>query len=166
MAVPDSKELFEEFISVFSGSSSLLDSLLPPLLFLIINAAFGFQPALWASLGIGAVIIILRLLRRQKAVFALGGLSAALLAIGLRYLLDSAQAFFLPAFINGSLTTLVLLISIIVKRPAVAFTSALTRRWPLRWYWYPRVRPTYGEVNAIWVVYSALKLAVQVVLYR
>jgi len=164
--MPDSKELFEEFKSVFSGSSSLLDSLLPLLLFLIINAAFGFQPALWASLGIGAVITILRLLRRQKAIYALGGLGAALLAICLRYLLDSAQAFFLPAIINGSLTTLVLLTSILVKRPAVAFTSALTRRWPLRWYWHPRVRPAYGEVTAIWVVYSLLKLAVQVVIYR
>ncbi|MDP2965839.1 MAG: DUF3159 domain-containing protein [Pelolinea sp.] len=164
--MPDSKELFEEFKSVFSGSNSLLDSLLPPLLFLIINTAFGFQPALWASLGIGAVITILRLLQRQKASYALGGLSAALLAIGLRYLLNSAQAFFLPAIINGGLTTLVLLISILVKRPAVAFTSALTRRWSLGWYWHPRVRPAYSEVTAIWVVYFALKLAVQVLLYR
>ena len=163
--MPDSKELFKEFKSVFSGSNSLLDSLLPPLLFLIINAAFDFQPALWASLGIGTVITILRLLQRQKAVYALGGLGAALLAIGLRYLLNSAQAFLLPTIINGGLVTLALLVSIIIKRPAVAFTSALTRRWPLDWYWHPHVRPAYSEVTAIWVVYSALKLAVQVMLY-
>ena len=164
--MPDSKELFEEFKSVFSGNNSLLDSLFSPFLFLVINSAFGFQPALWASLGIGVVITVLRLLRRQKAVYALGGLGAALLAIALCYLLKSAQAFFLPTIINGGLVTLALLTSIIIKRPAEAFTSALTRRWPLDWYWYTSVRPAYSEVTAIWVVYSTLKLAVQVFLYK
>jgi len=164
--MPDSKELFEEFRSVFSGSNSLLDSLLPPLLFLIINAVFGFQPALWASLGIGAIITGLRLLRRQKIAFALGGLGAALLAIGLRYLLNSSQAYFLPTLINDSLIMLALLVSTIINRPAVAFTSAFTRRWPLDWYWHAQVRPAYSEVTAIWVVFYALKIAIEFVLFR
>ena len=164
--MPDSKELFEEFRSVFSGSNSLLDSLLPPLLFLIINAVFGFQPALWASLGIGAIITGLRLLHRQKIAFALGGLGAALLAIGLRYLLNSSQAYFLPTLINDSLIMLALLVSTIINRPAVAFTSAFTRRWPLDWYWHAQVRPAYSEVTAIWVVYYALKIAIEFVLFR
>jgi len=164
--MPDSKELFEEFRSVFSGSNSLLDSLLPPLLFLIINAVFGFQPALWASLGIGAIITALRLLHRQKIAFALGGLGAALLAIGLRYLLNSSQAYFLPTLINDSLIMLALLVSTIINRPAVAFTSAFTRRWPLDWYWHAQVRPAYSEVTAIWVVYYALKIAIEFVLFR
>ena len=164
--MPDSKELFEEFRSVFSGSNSLLDSLLPPLLFLIINAGFGFQPALWASLGIGAIITGLRLLRRQNIAFALGGLGAALLAIGLRYLLNSSQAYFLPTLINDSLIMLALLVSTIINRPAVAFTSAFTRRWPLDWYWHAQVRPAYSEVTAIWVVFYALKIAIEFVLFR
>jgi hypothetical protein len=164
--MPDYRELLDEFKSVISGSNSLLDSLVPPVLFLIINIMFGFQPALWASLGIGAGITLLRLFRKQKPLYALGGLGAALLAIGLRYLLNSAQAFFLPTLINSALTIIILIVSIIIQRPAVAFTSAVTRRWPLGWYWHPRVRPAYTEVTAMWVVYSIIKLAVQLFLYR
>jgi hypothetical protein len=164
--MPDSKELFEEFKSVFSGSNSILDSLLPPLLFLIINAIFGFQIAIWASLGIGVVITVLRLLRKQKIAFALGGLGAALLAIGLRYLLNSSQAFFLPTLINDGLILLVLMISTFINRPAVAFTSAFTRRWPLDWYWHEKVRPAYSEVTIIWIAYYALKLAILLFVYR
>lgn len=164
--MPDSKELLEELRSVFSGGNSLLDSFFPPILFLVINAAFGFQAAMISSLLSGAMIMISRLLRKQKFVYALGGISAAGLAIGMRYLLNSTSAFFLPNLINGGLTTLVLLISILVKRPAVAFTSALTRRWPLEWYWHPKVRPAYAEVTAIWVVFSGIKLAIQWFLYR
>ncbi len=143
-----------------------MDSFFPPILFLVINAAFGFQAAMISSLLSGAMIMISRLLRKQKFVYALGGISAAGLAIGMRYLLNSTSAFFLPNLINGGLTTLFLLISILVKRPAVAFTSALTRRWPLEWYWHPKVRPAYAEVTAIWVVFSGIKLAIQWLLYR
>jgi len=162
----DRKELFEEFRSVFSGGNSLLDSFLPPLLFLVINALFGFQQALWASLGIGIVITVLRLFRRQKIAFALGGLGAALFAIGLRYFLNSSKAFFLPTLINDGLIMLALLLSILVNRPAVAFTSAITRRWPLNWYWHERIKPAYTEVTFIWVAYYALKLLILYIVYR
>jgi len=92
--MPDSKELLEELRSVFSGGNSLLDSFFPPILFLVINAAFGFQAAMISSLLSGAMIMISRLLRKQKFVYALGGISAAGLAIGMRYLLNSTSAFF------------------------------------------------------------------------
>jgi len=164
--VPDSKELLEELRNVFSGSKVLLDSALPPLLFLIIHAVFGFQAAMISSLVMGAAIAFFRITRGQKVWYALGGIGAAGLAIGLRYMLNSTTAFFLPTLINGGLTTLVLLVSILVRRPAVAFTSALTRRWPLEWYWHPRVSPAYSEVTAIWVVFSGIKLGIQALLYR
>ena len=125
-----------------------------------------FSKHLWASLGIGMVITALRLLRRQKIAFALGGLGAALFAIGLRYFLNSSKAFFLPTLINDSLIMLALLVSIIVNRPAVAFTSALTRRWPLNWYWHEQIRPAYTEVTYFWVVYYALKLLILYMVYR
>jgi len=165
-SMPDSKELLEELKSVFSGSHALLDSALPPLLFLITNAIFGFQAAMISALVIGAGITGFRIARGQKIWYALGGIGAAGLAIGLRYLLDSTTAFFLPTLINGGLTTIVLLVSILAKRPAVAFTSVLTRRWPLEWYWHPKVRPAYAEVTAIWVVFSGIKLAIQALLYQ
>ena len=164
--MPDSKELIKEFKSVVSGSNSFLDSIIPPLLFLIINAILGFQPALWSYLAIGVFISLLRLLHKQKAIFALGGLGAALVAIGLRYFLNSSQAYFLPTVFNDGLIMLALLISTVIKRPAVAFTSALTRRWPLEWYWHEKVRPAYSDVTIIWVVYYGLKLVIQYMLFR
>jgi len=90
----------------------------------------------------------------------------ALLAGGLARLLDYASAYYLPALVNGAATVIILLVSNLLKRPAVAFTSYITRRWPLEWYWHPRVRPAYSEVTAIWVVFFAIKVAVQYYLYR
>jgi uncharacterized membrane-anchored protein YitT (DUF2179 family) len=164
--MPVYKELLEQFKLVFSGRNSIFDSVIPPLLFMLTNALYGLTPALWVAFGSSLLCILLRLIRRERFRNALLGAGATGLAVGLAMLLRSAQAFFLPSLLNGALTVLVLLLSLVFKRPAVAFTSYLTRRWPLGWYWHARVRPAYSEVTAIWAVYSALKLAFQYYFYR
>lgn len=161
----DFKELFEEFKSVVFGNYALVDSVLPPILFFIVNAVFGFSEAVWVSLGAGLFIAVLRIIRGQKLWYALAGLGAALLAVGLRFLLDRTEAFFLPTIISGGLTTVIFFLSILIKRPAVAFTSHIARQWPLEWYWHPKVRPAYSEVTAFWAFFSAIKLAGQVYFY-
>jgi hypothetical protein len=160
------RELLEELKLVFSGRNSILDSILPPLLFVLVNALFGLMPALWSAFGSSLLFTLLRLIRRQPIGYALLGAGATALAGGLALLLKRADAFFLPSLVNGALTVLVLLLSLVFKRPAVAFTSSVTRRWPLEWYWQERVRPAYSEVTAIWAVYSVLKLALQYYFYR
>ena len=60
----------------------------------------------------------------------------------------------------------VTLASVLVRRPLVAWTSYLARRWPLKWYWHPRVRPAYSEVTLAWAVVFGLRLWLQALLYR
>ncbi len=164
MASP--KELIEELKLVFSGRNSILDSLIPVVLYIIVNAVYGITMAPWVALGCSLVIVILRLVRRQPLWYALGGIGAVLLAIGSALFLKRAEAYFLPALVNGALTTVILTASIIVKRPAVAFTSSAVRRWPLAWYWHPRVRPAYSEVTAIWAVFSGIKFGIQLYFFN
>jgi hypothetical protein len=166
MKMPVYKELLEQFKLVFSRRNPIFDSVIPPLLFMLTNALYGLTPALWVAFGSSLLFTLLRLIRRQRLGNALLGAGATALAVGLVLLLKSAQAFFLPSLVNGALTVLVLLLSLAFKRPAVAFTSYLTRRWPLQWYWHERVRPAYSEVTAIWAVYSAVKLVFQYYFYR
>jgi hypothetical protein len=48
----------------------------------------------------------------------------------------------------------------------VAWTSFITRRWPLEWYWHPRVRPAYSEVTIAWTLFFALRTLVQFSLFQ
>jgi len=84
------------------------------------------------------LITILRLFRSQKLWYALAGLGAALLAVGLWFVLDRTEVFFLPAIINGGLTTFILYLPILIKRSPMAFASHLAWRWTLGWYWLPK----------------------------
>jgi prepilin signal peptidase PulO-like enzyme (type II secretory pathway) len=160
------KELFDELKLIFSGRNSLLDALLPLLIFVLANALFGSQIAIWAALGASLIFTVLRLVKHQPAKYALGGMGTTLLAAGLAFLSGRAETYFLPSLVNGAVMVILLLVSLIVKRPAVAFTSYLTRRWPLDWYWHPRIRPAYSQVTAIWVIYSLAKLLIQLILFQ
>lgn len=160
------RELIEEFRTVVAGRSNLLDSILPPTLFLLANGLLGFDYALWGALSAGVLITVLRLWRRQPLGYALAGLGAAGLAILISRLLGRAEGYFLPGMLGGGLTAVLCLVSVLVRRPLVAWTSYITRRWPLDWYWHPRVRPAYSEVTWLWTVFFGLRLWLQFRLFQ
>ena len=159
------RELLEEFRSVM-GKVGLLDTILPPILFLLLNGLAGFTAAMIGALGLSFVIAILRLRRGQSLVYALAGLGSVGLAIALALLLGRSEGFFLPGIVNGGLTVALALVSLLIRKPMVAWTSYLARRWPLDWYWHDQVRPAYSEVTAAWLIYFAAKLFWQVTLFQ
>ena len=57
-------------------------------------------------------------------------------------------------------------VSVLVNRPMVAWTSILTRRWPREWYWHPRVLPAYNEVTIFWAVAFAAQLGLEYWFYQ
>ena len=159
-------ELLEELRLVLAGRSNVLDSILPPLVFLIVNAFLGFEAAMWGSLVVASLITLLRLRRRQSLWYALGGFGGVAFAVLVSRVLGRAEGFFLPGIISGALTVAVCLVSVLAGRPAVAWTSYLVRRWPLGWYWHPRVRPAYSEVTWLWVAFFGLRLLLQFNLFQ
>ncbi len=159
------RELLEEFRLVL-GRGSLLDAILPPVIFLIINSIFGFQAAMWASLGPAVLIAAHRLWRGQSILYALAGIGSVGLAIAIVWFLGRAEGYFLPNLVSGGMTFALSLISLLIRRPLVAWTSFIARRWPLDWYWHSRVRPAYGEVTLAWTVFFAARLLWQVSLFQ
>ena len=159
------RELLEEFRLVL-GNGSLLDAILPPVIFLIVNSIFGFQAAIWSSLGLAVVIAGLRLGRGQSLLYALAGIGSVGLAISIVWLLGRAVGYFLPNLVSGGMTLALSLVSLIIRRPFVAWTSFIARRWPLDWFWHPKVRPAYTEVTIAWTIFFAARLFWQYSLYQ
>jgi hypothetical protein len=160
------RELVEEFRTVVVGRANLIDAIVPPLLFVVLNALFGFQSALWGALVVAALLALLRLIRRQPLRYALGGLGGVVLAVAIALLLDQAAGYFLPNIITGMATAILAAVSVMAGRPLVAWTSYLARRWPVKWYWHPRVRPAYSEVTLVWAVFIALRASFQLFLFQ
>ena len=160
------RELFEEFRAVVAGGQSMLDAILPPIVFLALNGLMSFQAAMIGALILSVVIAVFRLSKKQPLWYALAGVGSVLVAIALVWILGSAQGFFLPGLVSGSMTLLLAILSLVIRRPMVAWTSYLSRRWAWDWYWHPRVKPAYDEVTFAWVVFFAARLYLQFAAYQ
>jgi hypothetical protein len=159
------QELLDEFRLVL-GNGGLIDAILPPVIFLLVNGLFGFQAAMWTSLGLAVLIAALRLLRGQTLLYALAGIGSVGLAIAIVWFLGREEGYFLPNLVSGGMTFTLALVSLFIRRPLVAWTSFIARRWPLEWYWHPRVRPAYSEVTIAWTVFFALRSVWQTSLFQ
>ncbi len=158
-------ELAGEFRAVVVERGHILDAIVPPLIFLILNAILGLQGAIWGSLGFALLLTVARLVKGDRLGYAVGGVAATGVAILSARLSDRAAGYFLPGLITGSLTALACLLSVIVGWPLVALTSHVVRKWPLRWYRHPQVQPAYNEVTLAWAAYFTLRLALQSYLF-
>jgi hypothetical protein len=155
------REVIEEFRSVVLGRGGIVDAVLPPLAFLVANVLAGTSAGMVAALLTASGFVAFRLIRRQSFVYALLGLGSSLLAFVLSQVLQRAEIFFLPDLITNLALAAISLLSIVLRRPLVAWTSHLVRRWPRQWYWHARVLPAYNEITLAWAVYFLAQALLQ-----
>jgi hypothetical protein len=155
-------ELLEELKLVLSGRGTrLFDSFFPLLIFLIANPLVGLNYALFGSLIVAGLSAIYRIIQKESLVYALGGLGGVLLAAVFVKLSGSETGFFLPGLISGTITVVLCTLSVVVNRPLAVWSSFIVRRWPLDWYWHPKVLPAYREVTIFWALAFAGRLILE-----
>ena len=159
-------ELLQEFRTVFSGRTNTADTIIPPLLYALVNMLAGLVPATISALILAVILTVLRLVRKQSWLYAFSGLVLTLSAIGLAWYTHDAASFFLPDLITSGTLLAAALLSIGARKPLAAWTSHLTRAWPREWYWLPNICPAYTEVTWMWAAFIAGRLAVQYTLYQ
>jgi hypothetical protein len=159
-------ELLQEFRTVFSGRGNTLDTIIPPLLYALVNMLAGPLPAVLSAVILAAILTVLRLVRKQSWLYALSGLVLTLLAAGLAWFTQNAASFFLPDLITSGTLLAAALLSIWFKKPLAAWSSHLTRAWPKEWYWLPNIRPAYTEVTWMWAAFIAARLIAEYLLYQ
>jgi hypothetical protein len=144
----------------------LADSVLPPVVFVVANAAAGLTWASGASLALAAGLLAYRLARGQRLLYAASGLGGVVVGVGLALLTRDAAGYFLPGIVTNATFAVACVLSILLRRPLIALTSAAIYGWPLRWYWHPRVRPAYSEITWAWAALYAGKALLQAQLAR
>lgn len=146
-------------------SGATVDALLPPIIFAIVNAQFGLAPGAIAAISLSLILVIIRLVKKQRWLYALAGLLLVGVASGLSLLTQNATNYFIPAIAASLLLTLAAIISNLINKPLAAWASHLTRGWPLDWFWRVDIKPAYKEVTWAWAVFFLLRLTLQVYLF-
>lgn len=158
------KELLSEFRTVLKGSK-FIDTILPPLSFILVNYFGGLVPAIISALLVVFGIVLYRLNQKNTTQYAAFGAAGVLIAVVLAWVSGKAEGFFVPSLISSGGTVLLCLVSLIIQRPLTALSSMITRRWPSDWYWHPKVLPAYMETTLLWTLFFALRFWWQIRLF-
>ncbi|MFC1600527.1 DUF3159 domain-containing protein [Patescibacteria group bacterium] len=153
-------EIIDELKKVFFGKYNILDFVLPPVIYFLGLQLFSQALALLLSLAFSLLLFLWRLKNKESLMSLLLGLSGAVAVYIYSLYSGNITGFFLPDIATDAIISSTCLISIVIKKPLVSYTSYISRRWPINWYWHPKVRPAYSEVTILWLIFFSFKFVV------
>ncbi len=101
------------------GWRGMVDATLPTIAFIVANSLDGLRTGIWAALGAAVLVFLLRLVRRETVQQAVSGLFAVGIAVAIAAFTGQARDFYVPGIIRNAGLALVLLGSVVVRRPLV-----------------------------------------------
>ncbi len=149
------------------GWRGILDSSLPAITFLILYTLDrqNLSRAIIGSVAVGAVLAIIRLVRRESLLQVGGGFLGIAVSALVASFTGQAADFFLPGILINALYGAGALISIMVGWPILGLMLGGIMGDFTGWRSDVELRRTYATATWIWVGVFGLRLVVQVPLY-
>ncbi len=153
--------------NAIGGWRGLIDGSLPSLVFLIVFLVTGQQlmPAVWGAVIAGALIAVLRLVRRQSLQQVLSGFIGVAFCAWFASRTGNAEDFYLPGLLVNVAYGTVLAISCLVGHPLLGYGVGAATGDVTGWRRVPEQRRAYALATWFFVAVFALRLLVQVPLY-
>lgn len=105
------------------GWRGMVDATVPTVAFIVANSLDGLRTGIWAALGTALLIFVLRLVRRESIQQAISGLFAVGIAVAIAAASGQARDFFVLGILRSAVVGVVLLGSVLVRRPLVGVVA-------------------------------------------
>jgi hypothetical protein len=148
------------------GLIGLIQSSLPATVLVIANAWWGVYPAIAAAVGTGVLVLVLRAARRQPLRPALGGFIGVAVAGFFAARSGEARDFFLADIWWYAAASVVLILSILLRRPLVGVAWSALQGVDLWWRNDRPSRRRYAIATAVLAAVFATRFAVMRTLYE
>jgi len=148
------------------GLIGLIQSSLPATVLVIANAWWGVYPAIAAAVGTGVLVLVLRAARRQPLRPAFGGFIGVAVAGFFAARSGEARDFFLADIWWYAAASVVLILSILLRRPLVGVAWSALQGVDM---WWRNDRPSlrrYAIATAVLAAVFATRFAVMRTLYE
>jgi hypothetical protein len=137
----------------------------PVTIFGLTNAASGLVPAIVASLGVAAIIMVWQLARRESTRPALLGFAGVAVGGVFAFVTGQAKDFYLPGIWMYLVAAIVFTVSLLVGRPLVGVGWAWITGRDQTWRRVKRVRRVFALVTVAMAAVSWSRFLVQYYLY-
>lgn len=162
---PQTRTSAQALMDQMGGVSGLIYSSLPVVAFVPVSSAFGLVPAIVSALGIAALILVWRLVRKESVQPAVSGFIGVGFCALIAYLVGEAKGYFLYGIWMSLLWAVVFAVSVLIRRPVAGYLWSWVGGKGQDW------RSVRGAVRAFdlatltWVLVFASRFVVQNHLY-
>jgi len=148
------------------GISGLIYSSLPIVVFVPVSTAFGLQAAIFAALGVAALILLWRLLRRESLQPAISGFFGVGISALIAYVVGESKGYFLLGIWMSLFWAVVFALSMLVRRPAVGYIWGWVNSHDRAWRGVRRAVVAFDVATFVWVLVFTARFVVQQHLYE
>ncbi|MCW2550198.1 MAG: hypothetical protein JWN96_4658 [Mycobacterium sp.] len=147
------------------GPRGIVDTGLPAIVFVVVNAITSLTLAIYAALGFGVLLVAVRLIRKEPIQQAISGFIGIGIAALFAARTHSAKGFFLPGILSQAFLAVASAVSILVRRPYIGYVMAALETSYAHWRREPALLRAMNRATAIWVLVFTVRAVVQGSLY-
>lgn len=147
------------------GVSGLIYSSLPVVVFVPVSTTAGLLPAIFAALGVAALVLLWRLFRRDSLQPALSGFMGVGISALIAYLVGASKGYFLLGIWSSLIWAAVFALSVLIRRPIVGYVWGWINDHGRGWRQVRRAVLAFDIATLVWVAVFASRFVVQHRLY-
>lgn len=162
---PQKEHAAQALLGQMGGISGLIYSSLPVLVFVPLSSTLGLSYAIGGALGVAALILIWRLIRRESTQPAISGFFGVGICALIAWVVGESKGYFLLGIWSSLVWAAVFAISMVIRRPVVGYVWAWVGGHGKNWRSVRRAVLAFDIATATWVVVFAARFIVQNHLY-
>jgi Protein of unknown function (DUF3159) len=163
--VPENRYAPRALLAQMGGVGGLIYSSLPVVVFVPVSTTFGLLPAIASALGVAALVLAWRLLRRESTQPAVSGFIGVLICAAIAYLVGQSKGYFLLGIWSSLFYAGLFLGSVLVRRPLVGYIWGWIHDHDAGWRRVRKAVFAYDIATLIWALVFVSRFIVQHYLY-
>jgi hypothetical protein len=148
------------------GISGLIYSSLPVVVFVPVSTFFGLTSAIAVALGVAALILMWRLIRRESTQPAISGFIGVGISALIAYIVGESKGYFLLGIWMSLLWAVVFALSVLIRRPVVGYIWSWVNSHDRDWRRARRAVLAFDVATVFWVLVFTSRFVVQQHLYE
>ncbi|ANY08733.1 DUF3159 domain-containing protein [Pseudonocardia sp. HH130630-07] len=164
-AAEDGPPAAPTMLEQMGGVTGIIASSVPVVVFVVANLLTELRTAVYAAVGAGIVVLLVRLVRRDPVMPAISGLFGVGVCALVANQTGEARGFYLPGLLYSGFLGLVALVSIVVRWPLAGAIWHGINGHGTEWRADPRLVRAYGWATGVWAATFLAKVVVQGGLY-
>jgi len=155
----------ERLLAQAGGVSGLIYSSLPVVTFVAASSVSGLPAAIASALGVAALVLLWRLVRRGSTQPALAGFMGVAVCALIAHMVGQSKGYFLLGIWMSLLWAVVFTVSVLIRRPMVGCLWSWAGRRDRGWRDVPRAVYAFDIASLGWVLVFGARFVVQRLLY-